>query len=81
MFKATRGDEVRALKVMHPDLSRDPIFVERFTAEILTLASLRADDDPVRRRHEYLVKIHNFGFAVEAGCWYFLMEYIKGLSL
>ena len=42
VFKATRSGEERALKVMHPELSRNAVFVERFTAEILTLASLRA---------------------------------------
>ena len=42
---------------------------------------MRGDEDRSRRGNEYVVKIHNFGFAVDAGCWYFLMEYIKGLSL
>ncbi len=81
VFKATRDGEERALKVMHPELSRDPLFVERFTAEILTLASLRGDDDRGRRGHEYVLKIHNFGFSRDADCWYFLMEHIKGVSL
>jgi formylglycine-generating enzyme required for sulfatase activity len=81
VFRAMRNGEERALKVMHPELSRDPLFVERFTAEILTLASLRGDEDRDRRGNEYLVKIHNFGFARDADCWYFLMEYIKGVSL
>ena len=63
VFKACRGEEEQALKVMHPELSRDPLFVERFTAEILTLASLRGDEDRGRRGNEYVVKIHNFGFA------------------
>jgi formylglycine-generating enzyme required for sulfatase activity len=71
VFKARRGDEVRALKVMHPDLSRDPAFVERFKAEILTLAGLRG--------HKHLVEIHGFG--MDAGCWYFLMEFIEGVTL
>ncbi len=81
VFFARRGDEERALKVMHPELSRDPLFVERFTAEILTLASLRGDEDRGRRGHECVVKIHNFGYARDADCWYFLMEYIEGVSL
>ncbi len=71
VFKATRGGEARALKVMHPELSRDPLFVERFKAEILTLGGLRG--------HPHLVEIHGFG--MDAGCWYFLMEFIDGFSL
>ncbi|HVS40296.1 MAG TPA: bifunctional serine/threonine-protein kinase/formylglycine-generating enzyme family protein [Gemmataceae bacterium] len=71
VFKATRGGEARALKVMHPELSRDPLFVERFKAEILTLGGLRGN--------KHLVEIHGFG--MDAGCWYFLMEFIDGVSL
>ena len=70
VFKATRGGEARALKVMHPELSRDSAFVERFK-EILTLGGLRG--------HPHLVEIHGFG--MDAGCWYFLMEFIDGVSL
>jgi serine/threonine protein kinase len=73
VFRATRNDEERALKVMHPELSRDPVFVERFKAEILTLAALRG--------HKQLVSIHGFGYAADAGCWYFLMKFIEGISL
>ena len=71
VFKARRGEEERALKVMHPELSSDPVFVERFKAEILTLAGLRG--------HKHLVEIHGFG--KDADCWYFLMEFIKGVLL
>ncbi|HEY7425992.1 MAG TPA: protein kinase [Gemmataceae bacterium] len=73
VFKASRGSAFRALKVMHPDLSRDPLFVERFKKEILTLAGLRG--------HKNLVAIDSFGYAVESGCWYFVMELIEGTSL
>jgi serine/threonine protein kinase len=73
VFKASRGSEVRALKVMHPELSRDPLFVERFKKEILTLAGLRG--------HQHLVAIDNFGYAAEAASWYFVMELIVGTSL
>ena len=81
VFYVRRGERGTGLKVMHPELSRDPLFVERFTAEILTLASLRGDEDRGRRGNECVVKIHNFGYARDADCWYFLMEYIKGVSL
>ncbi len=73
VFKASRGDEIRALKVMHPELSRDPLFVERFKKEILTLASLRG--------HKHLIAIESFGYAADAACWYFVMELIVGTSL
>jgi serine/threonine protein kinase len=73
VFKASHGNEIRALKVMHPELSRDPLFVERFKKEILTLAGLRG--------HKHLVTIDTFGYAAEATCWYFLMEFIDGTSL
>jgi molecular chaperone DnaK len=73
VFKASRGSEVRALKVMHPELSRDPLFVERFKKEILNLAGLRG--------HKHLITIDNFGYAAEAACWYFVMELIEGMSL
>jgi hypothetical protein len=68
VFKASRGSEVRALKVMHLELSRDPLFVERFKKEILTLAGLRG--------HKHLIAIDNFAYAAEAACWYFVMELI-----
>jgi serine/threonine protein kinase len=73
VFRASRGGQVRALKVMHPDLSGDPAFVDRFKGEILTLAGLRGQ--------KHLVEIHGFGYATDAACWYFLMEFIDGLSL
>src|SRR6185437_604360 len=74
VFKASRGDQVRALKVMHPNLSADALFVERFKREILTLARLSG-------QHPHLVEIDGFGYAADAACWYFAMEFIDGLSL
>ncbi|HVS34163.1 MAG TPA: serine/threonine-protein kinase, partial [Gemmataceae bacterium] len=73
VFKASRHGQVRALKVMHPDLSQDPAFVDRFKQEIATLFKLRG--------HKHLVEIDNFGYAADAACWYFLMEFIDGQSL
>ncbi len=40
VFRAERGGHLRALKVLHPELSREPGFEENFTREILTLHSL-----------------------------------------
>ena len=73
VFKVRRGEDVRALKVMHPELARDPAFVQRFRGEILTLARLGG--------HKNLVEIHDFNYAAEAACWYLLMAFIDGLSL
>ena len=44
-----------ALKVMHPELSQDPAFVDRFKQEIGTLYKLGG--------HKHLVEIHGFGYA------------------
>ncbi len=73
VFKAVRKGQTRALKVMHPDLSRDPAFEERFRGEILTLAGLRG--------HKHLVEIHDFGYAADVACWYIVMEFVEGDSL
>ena len=73
VYKVRRGDAVRAMKVMHPELARDPGFVQRFRGEILTLARLGG--------HKSLVEIHDFNYAADAACWYLLMAFIDGLSL
>jgi serine/threonine-protein kinase len=73
VFRARKGDKVCALKLMHPELSADPAFVARFRSEILTLANLRGT--------KYLVNIIDFSYAVSANCWYFLMEYVVGITL
>lgn len=73
VFKASCGSEVRALKVMHPDLSFDPRFVERFRREIGALYGLRGQ--------RYLAQIHDFGKSDDFACWYYVMEFIEGTSL
>jgi serine/threonine-protein kinase len=73
VFRARKGDKVCALKLMHPELSADPAFVARFKSEILTLANLRGT--------KHLVNIIEFGYAVSANCWYFIMEYVVGITL
>jgi formylglycine-generating enzyme required for sulfatase activity len=73
VFKASRDGEVRALKVMHPELSRDWQFVERFKKEIETLIKLP--------RHANLVRIEGFGFCMAQQTWYLTMEYVDGPTL
>ncbi len=73
VFRARRGDEVRALKVMHPELSADERFGDRFRAEVLALARL-----PL---HANLVRIHTFNKSSDRGCWYLVMEHLDGPTL
>ncbi len=59
-----------ALKILSPELSRDPAFPERFTREARALARLN---------HPNIVGIYDFG---KAGDFYYLiMEYVDGLNL
>ena len=73
VFRASRGGHVRALKVMHGELSADSLFVDRFKREIITLARLG--------KHPHLVEIDSFGYAADHGCWYFVMEWVNGVTL
>lgn len=73
VFQASRDQQTVALKVLHPELSRDPSFVDRFRREIKVLSSLRGQPG--------LVEIHDSGWDSGFGCWYFVMELIDGVSL
>ena len=59
-----------ALKVLSPQLSTDPSFIERFTREARALASLS---------HPNIVGIFDSG--VHDGVPYLIMEYVEGTSL
>ncbi len=63
-------DRVVAIKVLPSKLGRDPQFVERFGREAKTLAMLN---------HPNIVSIIDKG--VSGGLYYFVMEWIDGLSL
>jgi hypothetical protein len=73
VFRAERDGHLRALKVLHPELSREPGFEDTFKREILTLHSLG--------RQPHLVQFDTFGYARPHGYLYFLMELIEGESL
>jgi serine/threonine protein kinase len=63
-------DRFVALKILSPDLSRNPAFAERFTREARALARLN---------HPNIVAVYDFG---KAGDFYFfIMEYVDGMSL
>jgi len=60
-----------ALKILPPEVSRDPAFAERFTREARSMAKLS---------HQHVVTLYEFGQA-EEGLYYFIMEFIDGTDL
>ena len=70
-----RLDRVVALKILSPKIGHDPAFAERFQREAKAMAMLS---------HPHIVAVHDFGETTgEAGerLYYFLMEFVDGLSL
>jgi serine/threonine protein kinase len=63
-------DRIVALKILPPDIGRNPSFADRFTREARALARLN---------HPGIVTIHDFGRA--GGLYFFLMEFVDGLNL
>ena len=72
VYKARqRGlDRIVALKILPPEVGRDPSFAERFTREARALARLN---------HPNIVTIHDSGAA--DGLYYLVMEYVDGINL
>jgi len=63
-------DRTVALKILPPDIGRDPAFAERFAREAKALARLN---------HPNIVTLYEFGRAGDL--FYFLMEYVDGVNL
>ncbi len=63
-------DRLVAVKILPPEISRDPAFAERFTREARALARLN---------HPNIVGVYDFGQT--GGYYYFVMEYIDGVNL
>ena len=63
-------DRIAALKILPPGTGADPAFAERFSREAKALAKLN---------HPGIVTIYDFGRA--DGLFYFLMEFVDGVSL
>src|SRR5262249_40306460 len=72
VYKArqTKLDRLVAVKILPPEVARDPAFAERFMREARSLARLN---------HPHIVTVHDFG-DVE-GLYYFTMEYVDGQNL
>ncbi|MHC4735202.1 MAG: protein kinase domain-containing protein [Planctomycetota bacterium] len=60
-----------ALKILPPEVGRDPAFAERFAREARSMAKLN---------HQYVVTLYEFGHT-EDGLYYFLMEFVDGTDL
>jgi tRNA A-37 threonylcarbamoyl transferase component Bud32 len=63
-------DRLVALKMLSPELGRDPAFAQNFSREAQALAKLN---------HSSIVRIFDFGQT--GGFYYFLMEYVDGATL
>jgi TPR repeat protein len=74
IFQASKNQQVRALKLLHPRLTHDEEVIERFKHEIVALKAL-CHRDPA------LVNIDTFSFSRDFDCWYFVMEHVDGMSL
>ena len=69
-------DRIVALKILSPELARDPSFSERFTREARALARLN---------HPNIVHIYDFGETHPdpkvPPFWFLVMEYVDGVNL
>src|SRR5437016_7857672 len=63
-------DRLLALKILPPEVARDPGFMERFTREARSLARLN---------HPHIITIFDFGEM--NGLYYFTMEYVDGKNV
>ncbi len=63
-------DRIVALKILPPGIGSEPAFAERFAQEAKAMARLN---------HPGIVTVHDFGRA--GGLFYFLMEFVDGVSL
>jgi serine/threonine protein kinase len=72
VYKARQKEigRIVALKILPPGVGDDPAFAERFTREAQALAKLN---------HPGIVTLYEFGRA--DGLFYFLMEFVDGVSL
>jgi serine/threonine protein kinase len=72
VYKArhTKLDRLVAVKILPPEVARDPAFAERFTREARSLARLN---------HSHIVTVYDFGEA--EGLYYISMEFVDGKNV
>jgi len=72
VYKATDPNlkRVVAVKLIHPHLSIDPSFIQRFESEASAVASLR---------HSNIVQVYDFN--TDGGVYYMVLEFIPGETL
>jgi len=63
-------DRIVALKILPPEVGKDPAFAERFTREARSLARLN---------HPHIVTLYEFGQSDDL--YYFIMEFVDGTDL
>jgi tRNA A-37 threonylcarbamoyl transferase component Bud32 len=63
-------DRIVALKILPPEVGKDPAFAERFTREARSLAKLN---------HPHIVTVYEFGQSDDL--YYFIMEFVDGTDL
>ncbi|MBC8217486.1 MAG: serine/threonine protein kinase, partial [Planctomycetes bacterium] len=64
-------DRIVALKILPPEVGKDPAFAERFTREARSLAKLN---------HPHIVTVYEFGQS-DDNLYYFIMEFVDGTDL
>ncbi len=64
-------DRLVALKILLPEVGKDPAFAERFAREARSLAKLS---------HPHIVTLYEFGHS-DDGLYYFIMEFVDGTDL
>src|SRR5215213_5982207 len=72
VYKATDPNlkRVVAVKLIHPHLSSDPLFLQRFESEASAVASLR---------HPNIVQVYDFN--ADNAVYYMVLEFIPGETL
>jgi formylglycine-generating enzyme required for sulfatase activity/serine/threonine protein kinase len=76
VFLARKQEHLRAIKIMHAELAQDADLVNRFQREMSMLVVLGEHPNLVSIDPKYL-----FRWTVDWNCWYYVMEYIEGVSL